>query len=141
METYSIETKQAVKVLKAFIKERAKLQTIVKEHRKTERFTGERIKLDHSRYGSSTYHHKWTSDEKDPILYPWRAQEYVPILGHELRILYAAYGKMRGKSWSQIENAFPEEGHPLKDFEYFIDNTIKWFEEYAKTLCADKQEA
>ena len=34
----------------------------------------------------------------------------------KLRIMYAAYGLARGKKFSQIENHYPEENHPLNKF-------------------------
>jgi hypothetical protein len=46
----------------------------------------------------------------------------------ELRIMYAAYGLMRGKSFSQTENHYPEENHPLNNFKYEIDKLIKKYE-------------
>ena len=56
--------------------------------------------------------------------------------GKQLRIMYAAYGIIRGKSYSQIENYYSEEMHPLKQF----DNQIqKLVEKYAKeVVCSDK---
>src|SRR5208283_3728506 len=39
----------------------------------------------------------------------------------DLRILYAAYGLARGKSFSQIENHYPQAEHPLKKFQKSID--------------------
>jgi len=38
----------------------------------------------------------------------------------KLRIMYAAYGLMRGKSFSQIENKHKEEGHPLNEYKMKI---------------------
>jgi hypothetical protein len=38
-----------------------------------------------------------------------------------LRVMYAAYGLMRGKSFSQTENHYPEENHPLNKLKYKID--------------------
>ena len=43
----------------------------------------------------------------------------------KLRIMYAAYGIIRGKSFSQIENHYAEENHPLKEHQYLIDALIK----------------
>jgi len=46
----------------------------------------------------------------------------------DLRVLYAAYGIARGKSFSQIENHFPEEGHPLHERQGSIDRILKKYE-------------
>lgn len=43
----------------------------------------------------------------------------------KLRLIYAAYGVARGKSFSQIENKYPEENHPLKKFQEQIDKIVK----------------
>jgi len=45
----------------------------------------------------------------------------------DLRGMYAAYGVARGKSLSQIENHYPEIGHPLKEnpFPLRIERLIK----------------
>jgi hypothetical protein len=42
----------------------------------------------------------------------------------KLRLMYAAYGKARGKSFSQIENKYPEENHPLNQWPISIDELI-----------------
>ena len=39
----------------------------------------------------------------------------------DLRIIYAAYGLARGKSFSCTENHYPEENHPLHDLQDEID--------------------
>jgi hypothetical protein len=43
----------------------------------------------------------------------------------KLRALYAAYGLARGKSFSQIENHYPEENHPLQKIQYKIDKIME----------------
>ena len=42
----------------------------------------------------------------------------------KLRLMFAAYGLMRGKSFSQIENKFPEEEHPLNEYKLRIGKII-----------------
>jgi hypothetical protein len=42
----------------------------------------------------------------------------------QLRIMFAAYGLMRGKTFSQIENHYPEEEHPLNQFKTQIDGVL-----------------
>ena len=46
----------------------------------------------------------------------------------KLRIMYAVYGLMRGKSFSQIENHYPEDNHPLKKYQYKIDKLMMAYE-------------
>ncbi len=46
----------------------------------------------------------------------------------KLRIMYAAYGLARGKNFSQIENSYPEENHPLNKYQYQIDKLLKQYE-------------
>jgi len=44
---------------------------------------------------------------------------------YDLRILYAAYGVARGKSFSTIENRHPEVGHPLHKYQRSIDRILE----------------
>lgn len=39
----------------------------------------------------------------------------------DLRIMYAAFGLSRGKSFSVTENHYPEENHPLQKYQATID--------------------
>jgi hypothetical protein len=43
----------------------------------------------------------------------------------DLRVMYAAYGLARGKSFSQTENHYPEENHPLQKFQGTIDRILE----------------
>lgn len=45
----------------------------------------------------------------------------------KLRALYAAYGLSRGKSFSQIENHYPEENHPLNKLLWRIDKIMETY--------------
>lgn len=46
--------------------------------------------------------------------------------GNKLRIMYAAYGLMRGKSFSQTESHYAgAEKHPLEDYRFEIDKLIQ----------------
>ena len=74
--------KPAIESLKADIKQSAALQRALKQQRKTVHLKGERI------------------------FEPWRASMNVFLDGMKLRILYAAYGLMRGKKFSQIDEIF-----------------------------------
>lgn len=60
-------------------------------------------------------------DRKIPA---WQATFEHQINGNKLRILYAAYGLARGKSFSYTENHYPEDNHPLNEFKYDIDKII-----------------
>lgn len=68
---------------------------------------------------------------------PWEATYRHYVNRNKLRIMYAAYGVLHGKTYSQIENHYPEDNHPLKQFENDINLII---EKYAKEIvCSDKQ--
>lgn len=67
---------------------------------------------------------------------PWQAAYRHYANRETLRIMYAAYGIMRGKKYSEIESYYSEENHPLKQFENKIQKLI---EKYAKeTVHSDK---
>jgi hypothetical protein len=82
------------------IKELSKQQRFFKNQRKTVKLVGER-KISTS---EATWKHQLNRDK--------------------LRLMYAAYGLMKGKSFSQIENKYSEEGHPLNDFKIKIGKII-----------------
>jgi hypothetical protein len=50
----------------------------------------------------------------------------------DLRMMYAAYGIARGKSFSQIENHFPEVDHPLKNRQATIDRLLEKYKMLVK---------
>ena len=77
--------------MKADIKKMVELQKHYKNQRRTEKLVGQR---------------------KMPA---WEATYKHQTNREDLRVMYAAYGLARGKSFSQIENHYPEQGHPLKD--------------------------
>jgi hypothetical protein len=52
-----------------------------------------------------------------------------------LRLLFAAYGLMRGKPFSVTENTHSEENHPLKCYQVQIDKII---EQYAEIVCVSE---
>jgi len=43
----------------------------------------------------------------------------------DLRVMYAAYGVAKGKTFSQIENHYPEENHPLQKLQKKIDRILE----------------
>jgi len=43
----------------------------------------------------------------------------------DLRIMYAAFGLARGKSFSQTENHYPELDHPLQKYQKSIDRLLE----------------
>lgn len=45
----------------------------------------------------------------------------------DLRIMYAAYGIARGKTFSEIENRYSEERHPLNHRKLEIDRVLTTF--------------
>ena len=83
--------------MKADIKTKVEEQKFLKNQRKTVKLVGER-KVEPS---VATYRHQTNRED--------------------LRIMYAAYGVARGHSFSQIENHYPEENHPLQKYQKSID--------------------
>jgi hypothetical protein len=103
METIEkVENRQKMDItkFKNDIKELSEQQRNLKNQRKTVRFTGTRT--------------------MSPSEATWKHQ----MNREKLRLMFAAYGLMRGKSFSQIENKFPEEGHPLNDYKMKIGKII-----------------
>jgi hypothetical protein len=82
------------------IKELSEQQRFLKNQRKTVKLVGER-KIKSS---EATWKHQANRDK--------------------LRLMYAAYGLMRGKSFSQTENKYPEENHPLNEYKLRIGKII-----------------
>lgn len=97
--------------LKLRIKELSETQIELKNQRKTVRLIGTRT------------------------IEPWLAASEHSIIREELRLLFAAYGVLRGKTFNQIENCFPEEDHPLNEFK---DAIYKLTVQYAETICPSK---
>lgn len=64
----------------------------------------------------------------DRKLDPWDATVSHLNNREKLRMLYAAYGLMRGKSFSVTENKYTEENHPLNNYKSYIDKLIKEYE-------------
>ena len=102
METIIEKTEERQRIditkFKANIKELAALQRSLKNQRKT-------VNIDASQEvtmgpGEATWKHQANREK--------------------LRLMYAAYGLMRGKSFSQTENKYPEEGHPLNEYKLRI---------------------
>lgn len=89
--------------MKEDIKTKAELQKFYKNQRKTEKIIGER-KMPAS---EATYKHQTNRED--------------------LRVMYAAYGIARGKSFSQIENHYPEENHPLQKYQKTIDRILEGY--------------
>ena len=89
--------------MKEDIKAKAELQKFYKNQRKTDKIVGER-KMSAK---DATYKHQTNRED--------------------LRIMYAAYGIARGKSFSQIENHYPEENHPLQKYQKSIDRILEGY--------------
>ena len=59
---------------------------------------------------------------------PAKDAQYKHMCNREdLRRMYAAYGIAKGKSFSQIENHYPEDGHPLQKFQKSIDRILEGY--------------
>lgn len=93
--------------LKLKIKELSETQIELKNQRKTVKIVGTRT------------------------MEPWQAALSHSSNRENLRILFAAYGVLRGKTFNQIESCFPEENHPLNAFKISIDKLVA---QYAETL-------
>jgi len=59
---------------------------------------------------------------------PWEAIYKHQQNREKLRIMYAAYGLARGKKYSEIENHYLEENHPLTQFQRQIDKVLEEYE-------------
>lgn len=96
MEVYN------VKALKAEIKRLSEYQIYLKNQRKTVKLVGER--------------------RMEPSEAAWKHR----VGREQLRIMFAAYGLMRGKTFDQTEkNNRPEgEEHPLANFQLIINNML-----------------
>lgn len=92
-----------IKKMKADIKAKAELQKFYKNQRKTDKIVGER-KMSAS---DATYKHM--SNRED------------------LRMMYAAYGLARGKTFSQIESRYSEDQHPLQNHQRTIDRILEGY--------------
>lgn len=97
--------KEAIKKLKEKIAEAVEEQKIFKENRKTVNFKGERI------------------------CEPWYAAMRADNLSQDLRIMYAAYGILRGRKLIEIENHIPKSWentyHPLMEYCFGINLLLK----------------
>jgi len=107
-----METTEKVNIakMKADIKCMVEKQKFYKNQRKTENLVGER-KMSPS---EATYKHSCNRED--------------------LRAMYAAYGQARGKSFSYIENKYPEENHPLNQYQGTIDRYLKKYTEKVEVL-------
>lgn len=130
-----------IQKLKDLIKAKAEYQIELKKNRKDINFTGTRL----------NYTYKiWNRNEKkyDEFVEPMHPSTAVELIGgtykpngdryysfgnpgtkHELRLLYAAYGLLRGKSFSKTESAYPEETHPLHEFEEEIMKIVNQYKD------------
>lgn len=104
MENIEIKNTVNIAKIKADIKELVEKQKFYKNQRKDVHLQGER---------------------KMPA---WEATYKHQSNRERLRVMYAAYGLMRGKSFSQTENHYPEENHPLNEYRYQIDKLMKVYE-------------
>ena len=97
--------KEAIKKLKEKIAKAVDEQKIFKENRKTVKFKGER---------------KYE---------PWEAAMNADYGTHQLRILYAAYGLLRGRKITETENQVPKSWkntyHPLMEYCIEINLLLK----------------
>ena len=102
METNTLKIDR--KKLVSDIKEKSELQKFYKNQRKTVHFVGKR---EIPAYEANYKH----MDNR-----------------FELRAMFAVYGLLKGKTFSQIENTHPEENHPLNEIQWKIDKLIKKYQ-------------
>lgn len=94
--------------MKEDIKTKVEEQKFLKNQRKTVKIVGERV----IPAKDATYKHQTNRED--------------------LRIMYAAYGIARGKSFSQTENHFPEVDHPLQKYQKSIDRLLEKYKVLVK---------
>jgi len=109
METLTIN-KIAINALKSDIKKLSEEQKFLRNQRKTVNIKGERT------------------------MEPWVAAMKHRANREKLRIMFAAYGLMRGQSFSQIESKHSEEEHPLKNFLPSISKMIETYNKLSDEL-------
>ena len=114
--------------LKDLIKAKAAEQKTLKMNRKTVHFTGERLMTPSQ--ATETIGGTYRPDGTSYYCFG------NPGTKHELRLLYAAYGLLRGKPFSKTESHYPEENHPLNKYKSEIMSIV---EEYSdeETVCTD----
>lgn len=113
MENIEKVEKVDIAKMKVDIKAMVKEQRFYKNQRRTEKLVGER--------------------KISPSEATWKHQ----LNREKLRVMYAAYGFARGKSYSQIENKYPEESHPLLQLE---DKILKILEGYTVMVEVENQD-
>ena len=96
------------KKMKEDIKTKVEEQLFLKNQRKTVKILGERT----IPAKDATYRHRMNRED--------------------LRIMYAAYGIARGHSFSQTENHYPEDGHPLQKYQKSIDRLLEKYKVLVK---------
>ena len=123
------EYNHKIQDLKNAIKEKANYQRELKRHRKTEKFEGERMKVSQKVWEYDRVAGRGGYVEKEVECTPQIAFELHVQNRFELRMMYAAYGYLRGKSLFQIEK-LTETDHPL-NLPYFKERWMKIVEEYS----------
>ena len=127
-----------IQKLKDLIKAKAEYQIELKKNRKDTNFTGTRLNYTYKVWNRSERKY----DEYVGPTHPSTAAELIggtynpngdyfgnPGTKHELRLLYAAYGLLRGKPFSKTESAYPEETHPLHEFEEEIMKIVNQYKD------------
>lgn len=130
------EYNHKIQDLKNAIKEKVDYQRELKRHRKTEKFEGERMKVMQKVWKYDYQLGRGEYVEKEVECTPQIAFELHAENRFELRMMYAAYGYLRGKSLLQIENSnggdeeLTESNHPL-NYPYLKKFWMKIAEEYS----------
>ena len=130
------EYNHKIQDLKNAIKEKVDYQRELKRHRKTEKFEGERMKVVQKVWEYDRQLGRGGYVEKEVECIPQIAFKLHVQNRFELRMMYAAYGYLRGKSLLQIENSgggdeeLTEDNHPL-NLPFFKERWMKIAEEYS----------
>lgn len=113
--------KTDIRKMKSDIKEMVKTQKWLKNQRKT-------VNKDCTR----------KKGDPDDVA-PWVATMRHDENREKLRVMYATYGKARGKKFSQVESHFPEEEHPLHTYQSQIDKILTTYKIKVKVESDDKR--
>ena len=71
---------------------------------------------------------------------PAKDAQYKHMCNREdLRVMYAAYGLVKGRSFSQTENHYPEDGHPLQKFQKTIDRILEGYKYLEEVKVLDEK--
>jgi hypothetical protein len=80
------------------------------------------------------YNKKQKTNKGKRTMEPWVATMKHQANREKLRIMFATYGLMRGRSFEQIESSHSGEEHPLKNFLPQISKMIEHYNQIENEL-------